>query len=71
MKRLALSLLSLVFLAQAASAQHSPIAPEHPLKTGTEAPAFTLKDHEEKSRRLADFIKAGPVVLIFFRSADW
>jgi cytochrome oxidase Cu insertion factor (SCO1/SenC/PrrC family) len=41
------------------------------LKVGEQAPKFTLKDQEGKSRSLDEFLPKGKVALVFFRSADW
>jgi hypothetical protein len=41
------------------------------LKEGTKAPAFLLKDQTGKERSLEEFVKKGPVALVFYRSASW
>lgn len=41
------------------------------LEVGARAPKFTLKDQEGKERTLDEFLGAGKVALVFFRSADW
>lgn len=41
------------------------------IKVGEKAPSFTLKDFNGTDRSLDDFLKKGPVALVFFRSADW
>lgn len=41
------------------------------LKTGTKAPAFTLKDQNGNERSLGEFTKRGKVAIVFYRSADW
>jgi cytochrome oxidase Cu insertion factor (SCO1/SenC/PrrC family) len=41
------------------------------LAVGTKAPAFTLKDQNGKERTLDQFLKKGPVALVFYRSAAW
>ena len=41
------------------------------LSVGQRAPAFTLKDQNDKEVSLEDLLKKGPVALVFFRSADW
>ncbi len=38
---------------------------------GAKAPAFTLKDQNGKERTLDEFLKKGPVALVFYRSAGW
>lgn len=46
--------------------------PEKPgLSVGHRAPAFTLKDQNDKEVSLDALLKKGPVALVFFRSADW
>lgn len=40
-------------------------------KVGAPAPAFKLKDQAGKERSLDEFTKAGPVAVVFHRSADW
>lgn len=44
---------------------------EHGLRVGQKAPAFTLKDQKGKERSLSEWLKNGPVALVFYRSADW
>ncbi len=50
-------------------------APASPEKTGVavgqKAPAFSLKDQNDREVTLAGLLKKGPVALVFFRSADW
>jgi peroxiredoxin len=47
-------------------------APEKPgLPIGQRAPAFTLKDQNDKDVSLESLLEKGPVSLVFFRSADW
>ncbi len=60
-----------LLLTLAASAA-APAAPEKTgLAVGKKAPAFTLKDQNERDVSLAMLLKKGPVALVFFRSADW
>jgi hypothetical protein len=68
-----LAALGLGALAVAGAARAQSPAPEAKtgLKVGTPAPAFALKDQNGKERSLGEFLKAGPVALVFFRSADW
>ena len=35
------------------------------------APAFTLKDQNDRDVSLESLLKKGPVALVFYRSADW
>ncbi len=47
-------------------------SPEKPgLPVGKPAPAFTLKDQNDKEVSLSSLLKKGPVALVFFRSAEW
>ncbi len=41
------------------------------LEVGVKAPAFKLKDQNEKDVELSGLLKKGPVALVFFRSASW
>lgn len=41
------------------------------LAVGEKAPDFTLADQTGQQRSLADLLKAGPVALVFTRSASW
>ena len=41
------------------------------LKVGDKAPAFTLKDQSGKERTLDEFLKKGPMAVVFYRSAAW
>ena len=41
------------------------------LNVGTKAPAFTLKDQNDKERSLDELLKKGTVALVFYRSAGW
>jgi hypothetical protein len=41
------------------------------LKVAVKAPKFTLTDQEGQERSLDEFLKAGKVALVFYRSADW
>lgn len=40
---------------------------ENALKTGDEAPDFTLRNHSGELRSLNDYLKSGPLVLTFYR----
>lgn len=59
-----LSLLFL-FLVQYSFAQHG--AGLEPLEAGTKAPVFEAKDQSGTLLKLADLLKEGPVVLVFYR----
>jgi cytochrome oxidase Cu insertion factor (SCO1/SenC/PrrC family) len=49
-----------------------PVAPEKTgLAVGQKAPAFTLKDQNDRDVSLSALLKKGPVALVFYRSADW
>ncbi len=41
------------------------------LQVGVKAPAFALKDQNDKDRRLEEFLHKGKVALVFYRSASW
>ena len=41
------------------------------LAVGAKAPAFTLKDQNDRDVSLETLLKKGPVALVFYRSADW
>ena len=41
------------------------------LEVGVKAPAFKLKDQNDKDVALSGLLKKGPVALVFFRSASW
>jgi cytochrome oxidase Cu insertion factor (SCO1/SenC/PrrC family) len=41
------------------------------LAVGEKAPEFTLKDQNGEERSLAGLLEAGPVALVFSRSAEW
>ena len=60
-----------LLLASVASAAE-PAAPEKTgLAVGQKAPAFTLKDQNDRDVSLESLLKKGPVALVFHRSADW
>lgn len=42
-----------------------------PIEIGKKAPDFTLKDTSGEEQKLSDYLKNGPVALVFFRSGDW
>ena len=52
-------------------AQHNPVASDHPVKKGSLAPSFTLKDQNGQDQSLEAMLKNGKVAVIFHRSADW
>lgn len=41
------------------------------LPVGSKAPDFQLLDQSGKSHTLQEFLDAGPVAVVFYRSADW
>ena len=51
--------------------QFLPTDPDHPIKLGSEAPDFTVKDQDGKDVSLKGLRAEGKVALVFFRSADW
>ena len=47
-------------------------APERTgLNVGEKAPAFRLKDQNDRDVSLESLLKKGPVALVFYRSAEW
>jgi len=54
-----------------AQAQHHPTSSDHPLKVGSKAPSFTLKDQTGRNQSLDAMLKNGKVAVIFHRSANW
>lgn len=38
---------------------------------GSKIESFQLQDQTNTSRKLSDLVKAGPVAIVFHRSADW
>jgi hypothetical protein len=60
-------------IAVLATAARAAPAPEDKtgLKVGEKAPEFVLKDQAGTERSLQDLLKAGPVALVFYRSAGW
>ena len=72
MQRMAWCAAALGALALAAPGRADDAAPEHTgIKIGAKAPDFTLTDQAGKRRSLGEFLKNGPVALVFFRSANW
>ena len=66
----ALGVLALALAAPPIRGDDAP--PEHTgIKVGEKAPDFTLTDQAGKQRSLGEFLKNGPVALVFFRSANW
>lgn len=41
------------------------------LRVGDRAPEFTLQDQGGEPRSLRELLKPGPLVIVFYRSADW
>lgn len=69
-----ITMLALLFacMAPIASAEPKPAdEAKAGLAVGTKAPDFTLKDQNGQEHSLADLLKAGPVALVFIRSAGW
>lgn len=70
--RLAAIFTACFFLWTLAASAAEPASPE---KTGLalkqKAPAFTLKDQNDREVTLAALLKKGPVALVFYRSSDW
>ena len=55
----------------ALQAQHHPTSPQHPLKKGSKAPSFKLKDQHGRNQSLEAMLKDGKVAVVFHRSASW
>ncbi len=72
MRRMALCAAALGVFALAAPGRADDAPPERTgIKVGEKAPDFTLTDQAGKQRSLGEFLKNGPVALVFFRSASW
>ncbi|MEY2880589.1 MAG: hypothetical protein RLZZ15_2969 [Verrucomicrobiota bacterium] len=67
MKNTLLFLVSLLLAVGSAAAD----MPAPGLAVGAKAPDFTLKNAADADVSLASLTKAGPVALVFYRSADW
>lgn len=73
-QRRSITILALCFawLAPIAMAEPKPADEEKTgLAVGEKAPAFTLKDQSGEERSLSGLLEAGPVALVFTRSAEW
>jgi hypothetical protein len=66
-----LGLTAALVLAAGAGRAADPPAEKSGLKVGEKAPVFALKDQTGKERTLNEFVKAGKVALVFYRSAAW
>jgi cytochrome oxidase Cu insertion factor (SCO1/SenC/PrrC family) len=65
-------LCALAFALPASPGRADDAPPEHTgIKVGEKAPDFTLTDQAGKQRSLGEFLKQGPVALVFYRSANW
>ena len=70
--RLAASLIAGHLLMALGAITAEPAAPEKVgLDVGQKAPAFTLKDQNDREVALDSLLKKGSVALVFYRSADW
>jgi len=70
--RLAASLIAGHLLMAPGAITAEPAAPEKVgLDVGQKAPAFALKDQNDRDVALDSLLKKGPVALVFYRSADW
>lgn len=71
-KRLAATLAACWLLIASVAGAAEPAAPENTgLAVGQKAPAFTLKDQNDRDVSLDSLLKRGPVALVFHRSANW
>jgi len=72
LRPLMMTALLLACLAPLASAEPKPAdAAKTGLAVGEKAPEFTLKDQTGTERSLESLLEAGPVALVFQRSAEW
>lgn len=70
--QLAAALIACWFLLPSIAFAVETAAPEKTgLSIGQKAPAFTLKDQNNRDVSLESLLKKGPVALVFYRSADW
>ena len=70
--KLAATLIACWFLLPSIALAAEAAAPEKTgLSVGQKAPAFTLKDQNDRDVSLDSLLKKGPVALVFYRSADW
>jgi peroxiredoxin len=65
------SALLLVLLAASAKAGEGSAAPAKEIGVGDRAPAFTLKDQNDREYSLDALRQKGPVAVVFIRSIDW
>ena len=60
-----------MLLASRAWAGDIAVPPAKEITVGERAPAFTLKDQNDREFALETMIKKGPVAVVFIRSIDW
>jgi len=65
------NLMAAVFLAAALGAPGQVAPNPHAIAIGQHAPAFALKDQNDREVSLGSLIQKGPVALVFVRSVDW
>ena len=64
--------LTLAACGSLAAGSANALAADNPgVKVGDKAPDFKLTDQTGTKRSLGDFLKNGPVALVFYRSASW
>jgi peroxiredoxin len=61
----------MVVLAPGLRAVDAPVAPAREIAVGDRAPAFSLKDQNDREFSLEALLKKGPVAVVFIRSIDW
>lgn len=61
----------ITLLAARAWAGVSTVPPAKEITVGERAPAFTLKDQNDREFALETMLKKGPVAVVFIRSIDW
>jgi cytochrome oxidase Cu insertion factor (SCO1/SenC/PrrC family) len=66
-------LLGAVGLLGQVAAQPRASAPQEKsgIAVGQKAPSFALNDQAGQERKLDEFLKQGPLALVFYRSASW
>jgi len=60
-----------LFITSIALAAEAAAPEKSGLSVGQKAPAFMLKDQNDRDVSLESLLKKGPVALVFYRSADW
>lgn len=69
--RLLAPLFAATLISLAAEAPRAAAPEKTGLAIGQKAPAFTLKDQNDRDVALEALVRQGPVAVVFYRSADW